>query len=74
MTALEGHYNGSYIEIDEKVVLHKGQRVIITILDPAANREKRPNIDLRKYMGRGEKLLHGDANDYVKELRSGDRL
>ena len=33
LTAVNGHYNGEHIVTDEKITLHAGQRVIITILD-----------------------------------------
>lgn len=32
------------------------------------------HIDLRKYAGRGEKMLDIDAQEYVNQLRSNDRI
>lgn len=73
MTAVNGYYNGNRIVMDEDIPLRKGQRVIITLLEPLAEQPKR-DIDLRKYMGRGQKMFYGDADAYVKELRSSDRV
>ncbi|MBQ8693018.1 MAG: hypothetical protein IJ520_07740 [Synergistaceae bacterium] len=35
---------------------------------------KNLNIDLDYYMGRGEKMFDYDAQEYIRELRSSDRL
>lgn len=72
LTAVNGYYNGEQIVMDEKINLQKGQKVIITILEYSPMREKK--IDLKKYMGRGEKLFKTDAAEYVKGLRNDDRL
>ena len=55
LTAVNGHYNGEHIVTDEKITLHAGQRVIITILDYTTEQKK--TVDLKKYMGRGLNLL-----------------
>lgn len=73
MTAVNGYYDGSRIVMDEEIPLRKGQRVIITLLEPPT-RAPRDDIDLRKYMGHGRKMFHGNADAYVKELRTGDRI
>lgn len=44
----------------------------MTILDTQSMPEKK--IDLKKYMGRGEKMFHADAQDYIKEMRDNDRI
>lgn len=31
-------------------------------------------IDLRKYMGKGEKLFQTDAQDYIKKMRENERI
>lgn len=49
-----------------------GQEVIVTILDMPEKKKK--SINLEKYMGRGKKMFTDDAQEYVKELRSNDRL
>ena len=69
MAAVKGHYEGTQIIMDESVNLQEGQEVIVMILD--LDKKK---IDLKKYMGRGEKMFQTDAQDYVKELRSDDRI
>ena len=75
MTAVNGYYDGSRIVMDEKIKLRKGQRVIVTVLEPStAEPQSRRSVDLRKYMGRGEKMFHGNADAHVKELRANDRV
>lgn len=58
--------------ISEDVNLHTGQEVIVTILDTQNQPERK--IDLKKYMGRGEKMFHADAQGYIKEMRDCDRI
>ncbi len=72
MTAVGGYYNGNQIVMDENVNLYNGQRVIITLLD----NDRKPNqqIDLKKYSGRGEKMFHGNADEYVRGMRADDRI
>ena len=72
LAAVKGYYNGKQIVMDEDVNLAAGQEVIITILE-MQNKEKK-KIDLKKYMGRGEKMFQTDAQDYIKELRDSDRV
>lgn len=72
LTAVGGYYNGSQIVMDENVNLQEGQRVIITILEQT--HIKNEKMDLKHYMGRGEKMFHTDAGKYVKELRTDDRI
>ena len=72
LAAVKGYYNGSHIVINEDVSLNAGQEVIVTILDSQSISEKK--IDLKKYMGRGEKMFHTDAQDYVREMRDSDRI
>ena len=74
LTAVSGYYNGTEIVMDEQVPMNVGQRVIITILAPSENKKVSRNISLQKYVGRGEKMFHGDAGEYVKELRVNDRI
>ena len=72
LAAVKGYYNGKQIVMNEDVKLATGQEVIVTILE-MQNKEKK-TIDLKKYMGRGEKMFQTDAQDYIKELRDGDRV
>lgn len=74
LTAIEGYYNGQNIVTDEKIALKKGQKVIITILNDVTAQPENRQIDLSGYMGRGPRMFHGNAADYVKDLRSNDRL
>ena len=72
LAAVKGYYNGSHIVINEDIGLSAGQEVIVTILDTQSVPEKK--IDLKKYMGRGEKIFHSDAQDYIREMRDSDRI
>lgn len=72
LAAVKGYYNGSHIVINEDINLSTGQEVIVTILDTQSIPEKK--INLKKYMGRGEKMFHTDAQDYIREMRSSDRI
>ena len=72
LNAVSGYYNGNQIVMDEQISLRVGQRVIITILE--RNPEPVKNLDLKKYAGRGEKMFHGNVEEYLKELRENDRL
>ena len=75
LTAVRGHYNGSHIVPDEALNLIEGQEVIITILNPVSSISVSDHkIDLRKYMGRGKKMMERDAQEYIKGLRNNDRL
>lgn len=72
LAAVKGYYNGKQIVMNEDVKLAAGQEVIVTILE-MQNKAKK-TIDLKKYMGRGEKMFQTDAQDYIKELRDSDRV
>ncbi len=74
LTAVSGYYDGTGIVMDEAVPMNIGQRVIITILAAQEDVKSPKNISLEKYMGRGKKMFHGDAGEYVKELRENDRI
>ena len=72
LAAVKGYYDGNQIVIDEDVDLSVGQEVIVTILEKQKQANKK--VDLKKYMGRGEKMFLTDAQDYIRELRDNDRL
>lgn len=72
LTAVKGYYNGNQIVMEEDIQLSTGQEVIVTILETPKQSKKK--IDLKKYMGRGEKMFQTDAQDYIKELRDSDRV
>ena len=67
LATVKGYYNGNHIVISENVNLNIGQEVMITILDTESVPKKK--IDLKKYMGKGEKMFQTDAQDYIKEMR-----
>lgn len=71
-TVVTGYYDGNHIVMNENMQLSIGQEVIITILDKKSDKKK--NIDLSKYAGRGAKMFENDAADYIKELRDSDRI
>lgn len=72
LATVKGYYNGNHIVISENVNLNIGQEVMITILDTKSISEK--EVDLKKYMGKGEKMFQTDAQDYIKEMRSDERI
>lgn len=72
LATVKGYYNGNHIVISENVNLNIGQEVMVTILDTQSALEK--NIDLKKYRGRGKKMFQTDAQDYIKEIRSDERI
>ncbi|MFG6377550.1 MAG: hypothetical protein K1W19_04425 [Lachnospiraceae bacterium] len=72
LAAVKGYYDGTQIVMDEDIHMAVGQEVIITVLD-IPNRAKK-KIDLKKYIGRGEKMFHTDAQEYIKEMRADDRI
>lgn len=72
LAAVKGYYNGKQIVMNEDVKLAAGQEVIVTILEMQNKTKKK--IDLKKYMGRGEKMFQMDAQEYIKELRDSDRV
>ena len=37
-------------------------------------RKEKKKVDLKQYVGRGEKMFHTDAQEYVRELRVDDRM
>jgi hypothetical protein len=71
-STVTGYYDGNQIVMNEKMKLEVGQKVMITILEQ--KKSSRKNIDLSKYVGRGEKMFQTDAAEYVKELRNCDRI
>jgi len=72
LAAVKGYYDGTQIVMDENVNLKVGQEVIVTILDVQKKAKKK--VDLKQYVGRGEKMFHTDAQEYVQELRADDRI
>lgn len=72
LAAVKGYYNGNHIVINEDINLSTGQEVIVTILDTQSIPEKK--IDLKKYMGRGEKMFYDDAQSYIREMRDSDGI
>jgi len=72
LAAVKGYYDGTQIVMDENVNLKVGQEVIVTILD--IQKEERKKVDLKQYVGRGEKMFSIDAQEYIKELRADDRI
>lgn len=72
LAAVKGYYNGKQIVMNEDVKLATGQEVIVTILEMQNKAKKK--IDLKKYMGRGEKMFQTDAQEYIRELRNSDRI
>lgn len=73
MLAVKGTIQGNTVVIEEEdMEKYDGKDVIVTILD-FPYRQKEKKVDLKKYMGRGEKLFHSDAQEYIREMRDHDR-
>ena len=72
LAAVKGYYDGKQIVMNEDIDMVAGQEVIITILDIPNKAKKK--IDLKKYIGRGEKMFYTDAQEYIKEMRADDRI
>lgn len=82
LAAVKGYYDGTQIVVDEndKKTLSIGDEVIITILDRTnTTREetradkRRRIIDLEKYVVSGERSTE-EIDNYIRELRDGDRI
>lgn len=74
MLAVKGTIQGNTVVIkDEDIEKYDGKDVIVTILDFQYERQKK-QVDLKKYMDRGEKLFQSDAQEAIRELRDYDRL
>lgn len=73
MLAVKGTIQGNTVVIEEEdMEKYDGKDVIVTILD-FPYRQKEKKVDLKKYMGRGEKLFHSDVQEYIREMRDHDR-
>ncbi len=74
MLAVKGTIQGNTVVIEEEDIKRfNGKDVIVTILDYPYKQQKK-KIDLKKFMGRGEKLFQSDAQEYIREMRDHDRL
>ena len=74
LTSVNGNNNESQIVMDEATMLQNEQRLINTGPDAEIPTRNRTIPELSKYMGRGEKMFHTDAESYVRELRENDRM
>lgn len=67
MLAVKGTIQGNTVVIkDEDIKKYDGKDVIVTILDFQFEQQKK-QVDLKKYMGRGEKLFQSDAQEAIIE-------
>ena len=74
MLAVKGTIQGNTVVIkDEDIKKYDGKDVIVTILDFQFEQQKK-QVDLKKYIDRGEKLFQSDAQEAIRELRDYDRL
>ena len=73
MVALKGYYDGVHFISDESIDLEKGQRVIIYVVDHHFDKTS-GKIDLNRYVGKSERMLDIDAQEYVNGLRENDRV
>ncbi len=74
MVAVRGIIQGNTVVVeDEDIQRYDGKDVIVTILDYPYKQQKK-KIDLKKYMGRGEKMFQSDAQEYIREMRNNERI
>ena len=71
MLAINGHYNGSNIVLDEQIEMTAGQKLMVIIETPAPA-SKRKKIDLDKYVTPTERGEH--VEEYMEEMRGNDRI
>lgn len=71
MLAINGHYNGSNIVLDEKIEMTAGQKLMVIIETPTPA-SKRKEIDLDKYVTPTERGKH--VEEYMEEMRGNDRI
>ena len=79
MMAVEATFDGTNFIMDEQLELAAGQKVIIMLLNDdqsVKKTEKKKDIDLDKYIGRGRKMFSStsEIDEYVRGLRDYDRL
>lgn len=73
MFAVKGIIQGNTIVVEEKdIEKYDGKDVIVTILDYPYRQKKHEKINLDKFVIATERGKNAD--EYVKELRDGDRL
>lgn len=73
MFAVKGIIQGNTIVVEEKdIEKYDGKDVIVTILDYPYRQKKQEKINLDKFVIATERGKNAD--EYVKELRDGDRL
>lgn len=74
MLAVKGRIQGNTVVIkDEDIKKYDGKDVIVTALDFQYEQQKK-QVDLKKYMDRGEKLFQSDIQESIREIRNHDRL
>lgn len=74
LAAVKGVIHGNTIVLeDDDIQEYDGAEVIITLLNYPFKKDT-PEINLKKYMGRGDKLFHADAQNIIKEMRDHDRI
>ena len=71
MLAINGHYNGSNIVLDEQIEMTAGQKLMVIIETPAPT-SKRKKINLDKYVTPTERGKH--VEEYMEEMRGNDRI
>ena len=73
MTSVKGRYDGFHIIPDEEIALKTGQQAITTVFNPPEPPiPATESLDLSREMGRGEKMFHMDAQEYVTKLLTND--
>ena len=68
---ITGMFNGKYIIPDKDIRPKAGQKIIVTIRDITRSKTE---VDLDKYINKGEKLFKKDAQEYIREIRDEERF
>ena len=71
---VSGYYNGECIVLDENAMLRNGQKVRVVILEEDVENILAKPLDFSKFRMNKEHNFPMDAQEYVKELRTDDRL
>lgn len=69
LTTVDGYYDGTQIVLNENVLLTRGQKVMVTILE---DKPQKKSIDIDKYRV-GKYGISTDAQEYVTELRGNSK-
>ena len=77
MRTINGFYDGDQIVMDGSPALSVGQKVMVIVLGNGTSQGKNDDkpVDIERSFGACKGLLNGmDAQEYVNQLRTNDRI